>query len=310
MAPGYVELMRRGELHARVEAAREILRACQLCPRACGINRLEDERGACHTGRYAVVSACHPHFGEEDPLTGHGGSGTLFMAWCNLRCVFCQNWEVSHQGSGGQTRPERLAEMMLHLQEQGCHNINFVSPSHVVAQILEAVEIAAHQGLHLPLVYNTGGFDRVDTLRLLDNVFDIYLPDLKYASAHHAQRYSGVEDYPNVVQRAVKEMHRQVGDLKMDAHGIAIRGLLVRHLVLPDNLAGTREVMEFLAHQISPHTYVNIMAQYHPCGEASRFPELMRRPTQQEWQDAVHAALDAGLTRLDDRRLMRFLRTR
>ncbi len=307
MQPSYLELARTGELHERVESALSSLAECRLCPRECGVNRTSGEHGVCRTGRLARVCSYSPHFGEEDPLVGTMGSGTIFFSWCNLLCVFCQNWEISHEGEGEEVEAEQLAEIMLYLQRQGCHNINLVSPSHVVAQILEAVEIAAGRGLELPLVYNTGGYDKVETLRLLDGVVDIYMPDIKYASAAQAGRYSKAKDYPEVARAAVREMHRQVGDLQIDERGIATRGLLVRHLVMPGDIAGTAEVMRFLAEEISKDTYVNVMAQYRPCGEAHKFPEISRRITDEEYAAAVRAATRAGLHRLDERRRLRFL---
>lgn len=308
MTPAYIEAARSGLLHERVEQALAALGECRLCPRECGINRLEDERGVCRTGRRAVVCSYSPHFGEEDPLVGLMGSGTIFFSWCNLLCVFCQNWEISHEGEGREVEATELAEMMLYLQGQGCHNINFVSPSHVVAQILEGLEIAAERGLQVPLVYNTGGYDRVETLRLLEGLVDIYMPDIKYASAEVAARYSKARDYPEAARAAVREMHRQVGDLRLDPRGIATRGLLVRHLVMPGGLAGTREVMRFLAREVSKDTYVNVMAQYRPCGEAHRFPEIARRISAEEYEEALQAAREEGIGRLDQRQGLRVLR--
>jgi putative pyruvate formate lyase activating enzyme len=246
-----------------------------------------------------MVASYGPHHGEEAPLRGWRGSGTIFFAWCNLRCVFCQNWDISQQGMGRAMSPAELAEMMLELQAMGCHNINLVSPSHVVAQILAAVAIAARRGLHLPLVYNTGGYDSLEALALLDGVVDIYMPDMKYADSAIAHRYSHVRDYCDVNRAAVKEMHRQVGDLVLDDRGIAQRGLLVRHLVLPNDLAGTEQVIEFLAREISPATYLNLMDQYRPCYRAAEHPPLDRRLTGPEYHAALAAAHHAGLHRLD-----------
>ncbi len=289
-----------GEWAQRVQEAQRRLARCDLCPRRCGVNRLQDERGACQTGRLARVASAGPHFGEERPLVGYGGSGTIFFSWCNLRCLYCQNYELSQMGEGVEVTAQQLAAMMLHLQQLGCHNINLVSPSHVVAQILEALFIAAHEGLHLPLVYNTGGYDSLETLTLLDGVVDIYMPDMKYADANVALRYSGIPDYPAINQAAVREMHRQVGDLSLDEWGIATHGLLVRHLVLPEGLAGTDEIVRFLA-ALSPQTYLNLMDQYRPCYRAYTLPPLDRRPTRAEYEQAVRLAWAAGLTRLDDR---------
>ena len=300
--PAYLRLLRSGELKKRVEEAYRRLEDCTICPRECRVNRRAGETGVCRTGERAVVSSYAPHFGEEDPLVGTGGSGTIFFAWCNLKCQFCQNYEISQLGHGREVEPEDLAAMMLRLQAMGCHNINFVSPTHVVPQILAGILIAAQAGLRLPLVYNTGGYDSLDTLHLLDGVFDIYMPDMKYADAAMAERYSKIKNYPAVNQAAVKEMHRQVGDLVMDERGVALRGLLVRHLVLPEGLAGTAEIVHFLAEEISTNTYLNVMDQYRPCYRAHELPPLNRRITRDEYEEAVRLALDAGLTRLDKRR--------
>ncbi len=297
----YVALWRAGELSRRVQEAYQRLERCALCPRACGVNRRQGEVGMCRTGELALVSSYGPHFGEEAPLVGDSGSGTIFFANCNLRCCYCQNYEISQLGEGYTVSPRELATMMLRLQRMGCHNINLVSPSHVVPQILAAVEIAAADGLCLPLVYNTGGYDALPTLQLLDEVIDIYMPDMKYADAEIALRLSGIRDYPAVNRVAVAEMHRQVGDLKLDARGIATRGLLVRHLVLPDRMAGTEEIVRFLATEISSQTYLNIMAQYRPCYQAHQVPGLGRGISQQEYLDALDMALRHGLTRLDER---------
>ena len=308
--PSYRELLKTGELERRAKRALELLEECRLCPRECKVNRLKDERGACRTGRKAVVSSYGPHFGEEAPLVGFNGSGTIFFTWCNSRCVFCQNYEISQLGEGEPVSPEALAEMMLALQRMGCHNINFVTPTHVVPQILEALIIAAEKGLNVPLVYNTGGYDSVETLKLLEGIFDIYMPDMKYSDPEIAEKYSGLKNYPEINKAAVKEMHRQVGDLLLDESGIATRGLLVRHLVLPNGLAGTEEIVRFIAREISPNTYVNIMDQYRPCYRAYEYPELSRRITAQEYLAAVRAAEEAGLRRLDKPRrifIARFL---
>jgi putative pyruvate formate lyase activating enzyme len=300
--PAYLDLLRSGELRRRAEIAITRLEACDICARECGVNRREGaEKAGCHTGNRALVSSYGPHFGEEDPLVGRGGSGTIFFTWCNLRCQFCQNYDISQGGQGREVEPEEIAHMMLSLQSQGCHNINLVSPSHVVPQILVALLIAAEAGLRLPLVYNTGGYDSVKTLALLDGVVDIYMPDMKYADPDAARRFSRVKDYPAVNQAAVKEMHRQVDDLVMDAHGVARRGLLVRHLVLPEDLAGTAEIVRFLRDEISPDTYINVMAQYRPCYRAHSLPPLDRRITTAEYAAAVRLADSAGL-RLDQRR--------
>ncbi len=301
MEPSYRELHRRGELERRMKAAVEALEECRLCPRSCGRNRLVGETGWCRTGRKARIAAFHAHFGEEAPLVGSGGSGTIFISSCNLLCTFCQNNDISHHREGEDVEPVHLAAMMLSLQERGCHNINLVTPSHVVPQILEALLIAAGQGLCVPLVYNTGGYDSVETLRLLDGVVDIYMPDFKFWDNAWAERFCGVKDYRERACEAIREMHRQAGDLSLDDEGIAVRGLLVRHLVMPGGAAGTTEVMAFLADEISPDTYVNVMDQYHPCGRGAADPLINRRITGQEYAAAVRAARDLGLHRLDNR---------
>jgi putative pyruvate formate lyase activating enzyme len=300
--PTYVALLRSGELKRRVAEAYERLRECDLCARECGVNRREGEVGVCRTGERAVVCSHHAHFGEEDPLVGAHGSGTIFFSLCNLNCQYCQNYDISQVGTGREVEPEALAAMMLRLQAESCHNVNFVSPSHVVAQILAGVLIAAAAGLRLPLVYNTGGYDSMAALRLLDGVFDMYMPDMKYADEVVGRRYSKVKDYPTVNQAAVKEMHRQVGDLVLDGQGVALRGLLVRHLVLPNGLAGTTEIARFLAEEVSRDTYINVMDQYRPCYRANEYPALDRRITQAEYEEAVAAVRAVGLWRLDKRR--------
>jgi len=297
--PAYLNLLDNGQLQARVEAACARLACCDLCARQCSVNRAAGQLGVCRTGRLALVSSFGPHHGEEAPLRGWRGSGTIFFTHCNLRCQYCQNADISQTDAGEPVTPQVLAAMMLRLQAQGCHNINFVSPSHVVAQILEAVAIAARQGLRLPLVYNSGGYDALTALQLLDGVIDIYMPDMKYASPSIALHYSRVRDYPQVNQAAVREMHRQVGDLQLDADGLAVRGLLVRHLILPNGLAGTAEIVAFLAKEISPNTYLNLMDQYHPAYQARRFSKINRPITPQEYQTAMALARAAGLHRLD-----------
>jgi len=298
--PAYLALLESGALDERVARAWDRLASCDLCARYCRVNRLEGIRGAiCRTGEQAVVASYGPHHGEERPLRGWRGSGTVFFSWCNLRCVYCQNWDISQQGEGRAATPEELADILLDLQAMGCHNINLVSPSHVVAQILAALAIASRRGLCLPLVYNTGGYDSPEALALLDGVVDIYMPDMKYGDSAVAHRYSHVRDYWEVNRAAVKEMHRQVGDLVLDERGIAQHGLLVRHLVLPGNLAGTDTVLEFLAREISPATYLNLMDQYHPCYRAADYPPLDRRLTAAEYRAALAVAQRVGLHRLD-----------
>ena len=258
--------------------------------------------GKCGIAARAIISSYCPHFGEKASLVGKQGSGTIFFAHCNLHCVFCQNYNISQLGEGRAVDADGLARIMLSLQEEKCHNINLVSPTHVVHQILEAVEIAVAMGLHLPLVYNSGGYDSTETLRLLDGVVDIYMPDMKYSEAKIAEQLSGVKDYPEVNEDAVREMHRQVGDLQIDDQGVAQRGLIVRHLVLPDRLAGTEEVVRFLAQEVSTNTYVNIMAQYHPCYKAFDILQLSRPIDRREFNEAIDLAIQYGLSRLDSPR--------
>jgi putative pyruvate formate lyase activating enzyme len=274
--PAYLSLLRSGELEGRVDQALRRLEACDICPRECGVNRRESAKGAvCRTGERALVSSYSPHFGEESPLVGLGGSGTIFFAWCNLKCQYCQNSDISQLGQGHEVEAEEVATMMLRLQAMGCHNINFVSPTHVVPQILAAVLIAARTGLRVP--------------------------DMKYSDGAQALRLSKVKDYPDINRAAVTEMHRQVGDLLIDERGIAQRGLLVRHLVLPAGLAGTAEIVRFLAQEISTDTYLNIMDQYRPCYRANEFPELRRGISSGEYSEALRLARSAGLQRLDQR---------
>lgn len=298
--PGYLALWYRGELQPRAKTARRHLANCDLCARYCLVNRFETTQGAvCRTGARAVVHSFGAHHGEEDPLRGVRGSGTIFFSGCSLRCVFCQNWEISQKMAGREVDAEDLAAIMLQLQSQGCHNINLVTPSHVVAQIVEALCIAVPKGLRLPLVYNTGGYDSLEALALLDGIVDIYMPDMKYGDARIARRYSKVRDYVEVNHAAVKEMHRQVGDLELDEQGIARRGLLVRHLVLPGQVAGTEAVLAFLAREISAETYLNLMDQYHPCYRADEYPPLDRPLTAAEYQEALGLAARYRLSLLD-----------
>ena len=300
--PAYVRLAGTGELARRAEEGRRHLENCDLCARYCRVNRRESIEGAvCRTGARAVVASYGPHHGEEDPLRGRAGSGTIFFNWCNLRCVFCQNWDISQRGNGREMNPGELADVMLRLQSDGCHNINLVSPSHVVAQIIAAVNDAAERGLRLPLVYNTGGYDSQEALALLEGVVDIYMPDMKYGDSRLARKYSKVRNYVEANRAAVKEMHRQVGDLVLDGYGVAQRGLLVRHLVMPDAIAGTEQVLAFLATEISKNTYLNLMDQYRPCYRAEEYPELGRAITGEERRKALAAAERLGLMRLDHR---------
>lgn len=297
----YLELYRDGRLSQRIAAARALLQSCRVCPRNCGIDRLAGESGKCKTGRQALVSSYGPHFGEESPLVGGHGSGTIFFTNCNLKCLYCQNYSISQLGEGNEVNTEELAKMMLSLQDRGCHNINLVSPTHVVPQILEALEVAAGRGLKLPLVYNSGGYDSLETLKILDGIVDIYMPDMKYADAEVALKLSGIENYPELNRAAVREMHRQVGDLQINRDGVATRGLLIRHLVLPHQLAGTEKTMRFIAEELSRNSYVNVMDQYRPCYKASEHPKLTRAVSRQELTEAVEVAHKAGLNRLDEK---------
>jgi putative pyruvate formate lyase activating enzyme len=298
--PAYLRLLRSGELSDRAHRARRHMESCDLCARYCQVDRRASIRGAaCRTGERAVVYSAFPHHGEEDCLRGSRGSGTIFFSWCNLRCVYCQNWEISWRGDGKEATDEDLAETMLKLQGLGCHNVNLVTPSHVVAQILGAVAIAAERGLKLPLVYNTGGYDSLEALSLLDGVVDIYMPDMKYGDDASAHRLSHVRDYVSVNRSALREMHRQVGDLAINAAGLAERGLLVRHLVLPNGLAGTEAALKFLADEISADTFVNVMAQYRPCYRADEHAGLDRPLSGGEFAEALAIARRCGLQRLD-----------
>ena len=308
MLTGYLQLHHAGLLEKRIEAGRQRLDCCTLCPRHCKVNRLAGERGICKTGELAGVASYGPHFGEESPLVGQGGSGTIFFSRCNLLCVFCQNYELSHLGEGVESPAGQLAAMMVSLEKQGCHNINFVTPSHVVPQIIEALPLAIDKGLTVPLVYNTSGYDEVETLQLLDGVIDIYLPDFKFWSPESGKRFCKAADYPAKARLAIKEMHRQVGDLEIDNRGRAKRGLLVRHLVMPEGLEETRNILDFLAQEISPATYVNVMEQYRPCGQAFKYPPIDRPLDHAEYLEALRLARQAGLTRLDERNIDRFLR--
>ncbi|MDQ7842571.1 MAG: radical SAM protein [Armatimonadota bacterium] len=301
--PAYLRLDH-AELRRRAEAALELLRACEVCPRNCHVDRLADHWSFCKIGRYAVVSSAFPHFGEEDCLRGWNGSGTIFFSMCNLRCVFCQNFDISQQKVGREVSARELAQIMIALQERGCHNINFVTPEHVVPQILEALPHAVEMGLRLPLVYNTSSYDSMHSLRLLDGIVDIYMPDFKYWDPESARLYLKAPDYPEVARRTIAEMHRQVGPLVIDRSGLARRGVLLRHLVMPGALEETRQIMRWIAETLGRNTYVNVMAQYHPAGQVGRNPRyaaINRRLFPEEYAAAVRAALDVGLTRLDHR---------
>ena len=297
--PGYLTLLESSELAQRVESAISHLQSCDVCPLQCGVDRIQGELGVCQTGRLAQVSSYGPHPGEERPLSGWRGSGTIFFTRCNLRCVFCQNADISQSSMGQEVSAEELASLMLEIQRLGCHNLNLVSPSHIVPQILESLLLAAQQGLTLPIVYNSGGYDSQEMLTLLDGVVDIYMPDMKYGDSDRAYQYSRIRDYPQVNQAAVLEMQRQVGDLQVDKDGVAQRGLLIRHLVLPNGLADSELIFKFLAEEVSKNVYLNIMAQYRPAYKAHQIPELSRRIQSDEYREVVKLAKQFGLTRLD-----------
>jgi putative pyruvate formate lyase activating enzyme len=297
--PAYIKTQATGQLKKKITRAWGLLKTCVLCPRQCQVDRLSDEKGICRTGTRALVSSYNPHFGEEAPLVGRHGSGTIFFTHCNLLCNFCQNYDISHEGWGSEVNDDELAAIMISLQDQGCHNINFVTPTHVIPQILSALKIAIENGLHIPLVYNSSGHDSVATLNLLDGIFDIYMPDFKFWDSNIADSTCKAADYPQIARQALIEMHHQVGDLVTDESGIAQRGLLVRHLVLPEDLAGTRDIMRFIHSSISPGTYVNIMSQYRPCGMAHKTPGLSRSITVEEFKAAIVAAKEEGISRLD-----------
>jgi putative pyruvate formate lyase activating enzyme len=298
-SPSYKEAFESGLLAQRATIARKRLTSCCLCPRVCRVDRLAGQVGVCNTGEKAVVASYEAHFGEEAPLVGIHGSGTIFFSHCNLLCLFCQNYDISHEGWGEPITAAELASGMLSLQDRGCHNINFVTPSHVVPQILAALVIAVPKGLRVPLVYNTSAYDCVETLELLDGIIDIYMPDFKFWDTGSAKQLCRAEDYPAVARAAIAEMHRQVGDLVMDESGLACRGLLLRHLVMPRQLSGTRHIMAFIAKEISVNAYVNIMSQYRPCGRASEI-EMMAAPVcKSDYDAAIQAARDEGIWRLD-----------
>lgn len=297
--PAYLKTHRAGLLEDKIAKAQRLLESCSVCPRDCKVNRKKGETGFCRAGFLPKVSSSSPHFGEEQPLVGIHGSGTIFLTHCNLGCLFCQNYSISHLDEGEEISIEQLSRMMVTMQSLSCHNINFVSPTHYVPQILAALPYAIALGLSVPLVYNTGSYDSVETLELLDGIFDIYMPDFKYSTEEVAEEYSQARDYPRVAKQAIKEMFRQVGDLVLDDRGITLRGLLIRHLVLPSGLAGTQDVMQFLSQDISKNTYVNIMAQYYPCGDIPPGSPLSRRISKLEYLQAVEIAKKEGITRLD-----------
>jgi putative pyruvate formate lyase activating enzyme len=298
--PAYLALEQSGDLKARIKELYAIYRSCRLCPRQCGVNRLKGERGVCQSISRLRVYSMHPHFGEERPLVGRGGSGTIFFSQCNLRCEFCQNWEINHRGDGRWMSDDDLAGVMKSAQETGCHNVNLVTPTHFAPNIVNALRAAIPRGLTVPLVYNCGGYEPLEIVRLLDGIVDIYLPDFKYMDGAMSEKYSpGARDYPERAAEAIAEMHRQVGELVVDEKGIAVRGLIIRHLVLPNNIAGTDKFVKWVAAKLTRSTYVNIMAQYRPEHRARNYPELSRRLTNEEFARAIAWAREAGLTRLD-----------
>ncbi|MCX8109991.1 MAG: radical SAM protein [Syntrophorhabdaceae bacterium] len=298
--PAYLKLHKNGELKKKGERLWARMEACNLCPRECGANRIKGQRGFCHSDAHLEVSGYHPHFGEEEPLVGRGGSGAIFLTNCSLRCVFCINWEVSQEGIGRRIDIENLAHIMLEIQKKGCHNINLVTPTHYSPHILLAIDRAASMGLRLPIVYNTCGWERLDILKELDGVVDIYLPDFKYADGPMAEKYSsGASTYPEITKKAILEMNRQVGVAVPAKDGILYRGLIIRHLVMPNRVAGTKKIMEWIAENLPKDTYVNIMSQYTPVYKAKDYPEIARRITKEEYNEAVEWAKKAGLTRLD-----------
>eukprot|EP00088_Acartia_fossae_P023461 TRINITY_DN24471_c0_g1_i1.p1 TRINITY_DN24471_c0_g1~~TRINITY_DN24471_c0_g1_i1.p1 ORF type:complete len:341 (-),score=45.24 TRINITY_DN24471_c0_g1_i1:147-1169(-) len=307
--PLALKAYRSGLLKERVEMAREELKACNMCPRFCGVDRMQNKMGACNTGRYAVVSSAFPHFGEESVLQGWNGSGTIFFGLCNLRCVFCQNWDISQKKQGWELKPEEIADLMLKLQnETKCHNINFVTPEHVVPQVIEAIYSAVEQGLNLPIVYNTSSYDSVKSLQLLDGIVDIYMPDFKFWTPETSQRLCKAKDYPDVTKAVIKEMYRQVGDLVFDHNGLAKRGLLVRHLVMPGLVHEGKDIMQYLADEISKDTYINIMEQYRPTfkvgkGEMraregfTKYEDIDRPIHSKEYEELQYFAYEIGLWR-------------
>lgn len=297
MLPSYLEKLTPDNLRERAELLTSKLQSCDICPNNCEVNRQDGEIGVCCSGKDVIISSYSPHFGEEPPLVGKFSSGTIFFTNCNLNCVYCQNYDISQLQCGELITIDELADIMLLLQNRGCHNINFVTPTHFVSQIVNALAIAADKGLEIPLVYNCGGFESVETLILLEDIIDIYMPDIKYSSNEIAQKFSGIKDYWNVVQKAVIEMHRQVGDLHIKSNGIASRGLLIRHLVLPDNISGSGEVIEFIADHISKDTYLNIMDQYHPAFRTGSYTPINRSITDEEFNIVIELAEKSGLYR-------------
>lgn len=298
MEPFYINSYKEGKFKEKITTLYGILENCEICPRNCRVNRLKDEKGYCRSGKNLMISSFSPHFGEEEPLVGTGGSGTIFLTNCNLLCIYCQNYDISHLGYGKTVSEDEAADYMINLQEQGCHNINLVTPTHFTPQLVKAIGLAINKGLSLPIVWNCGGYESVNTIKLLDGIVDIYMPDMKYGLVESAKKYSDAPDYFERCKEAVVEMHRQVGDLMIE-DGIAYRGLLVRHLVLPNNVAGSNEILEFIAEKISKNTYVNIMDQYRPMYKAHEYEKLRRRPNFKEYKEVVEMAKELGLERGD-----------
>ncbi len=293
--PSYIAAFQDGRLQFRAREALERLRSCSICPRMCGVNRLNDERGFCATGRQAIVYSTFAHHGEEPPVSGDNGSGIIFFSRCNMRCVYCQNHLFSQKDEGRAVDADELARYMLERQEEGCHNINLATPTHVMPQILEALTIAVPRGLKIPLVYNTSGYERPEVIALLDGIVDVYLTDMRYAQPEIAQKYSCAPDYPSWNQMSLREMNRQVGVARFNPDGTIARGLIIRHLVLPENISGTKQILDFIAREISPETYISLMSQYFPTFEAEQHPPLDRRLHLEEYEKAIEAMRDAGL---------------
>ena len=288
--PSYMDLAQKGELNNRIQSLGEILRECRLCPRECRVNRLKGQIGYCNAGAALMISSAFPHLGEELPLVGQHGSGTIFLTHCNLRCIFCQNYDISHLGRGEEIIPSDLARIMIRLQERGCHNINFVTPTHYVSQMMASLPEAIEKGLRLPIVYNCSGYESIEVIRLLDGIVDIYMPDAKFMDEKYAKQFSNAPDYPEVLKVVLKEMHRQVGDLTTDSKGVAERGLLIRHLVMPGGVASSEAVLKFIAEEISVHSYVNIMDQYRPEYRAEECAPINRRITHKEYLEVIQIA--------------------
>ena len=288
--PSYIDLYEKGELQKRIQLLMEMLKECRLCPRQCRVNRLDGEVGYCGAGSELMISSAFPHFGEESPLVGYHGSGTIFLTHCNLRCIFCQNYDISHLGRGECITRSDMARVMRRLQEAGCYNINFVTPTHYAPQIVASLPEAINMGLRLPIVYNCSGYESIEIIQLLEGVVDIYMPDAKYMDEKHSKRFSNAPDYPEVIKKVLKEMHRQVGDLSTNSRGIAERGLLIRHLVMPGGVASSEAVLRFIAEEISAHSYINIMDQYRPEYRAHEYPEISRRITHKEYMEATQMA--------------------